>query len=87
MKSVGPSRATTRHERTKKVAVKYKMGQSRRAYSLRKDILSGIKTTSLRGQDEQEDGGCSSCESLLDLHKTFGLARDFWRPGTHRTGA
>ena len=66
--SMGPSRATTRHKRTKKAAVKYKMGQSRHAYSLRKDILSGMKTSSSRGQDEQEDG------HLFKLQDYFGLA-------------
>ena len=61
---------TTRCGRRQKAAADYKMGRSRRAYRLRKDIQSGMKMAVARERAE-ESSVCSSCASLLDLRDIY----------------
>ena len=53
-----------------KAAADYKMGRSRRAYRLRKDIQSGMKMAVARERAE-ESSVCLSCTTLLDLRNIY----------------
>ena len=61
---------TTRCGRRQKAAANYKMGRSRCAYCLRKDIQSGMKMAIARERAE-ESSVCSSCVTLLDLRDIY----------------